>query len=108
MISEGVLPDAGTYSQLINRYIKGGNLELAIQILAEMNSYRLMPSPKTAQEIICEALDNGFVRLAFDMSESFEQTSSAGLEKEVWMKLLIGCSQILYVREGYLFCIYCI
>ena len=97
MLANGVTPDATTYSHIIRRYINGGNLELAIQMLADMNNFRLMPPQKTAEAIICEALDKGFIRLAFDMSESFEQTSISVLDPEIWTKLLIGCSQILYV-----------
>lgn len=94
-------PDSRTYDLIINYYIQGGNLEMALSRLVEMNDHSFIPSLKTVQAFIELAVNLGHLRLAIDIASAYESESVRRLESETWVKLLIGSANILYVSPHY-------
>ncbi|PCH36175.1 hypothetical protein WOLCODRAFT_146143 [Wolfiporia cocos MD-104 SS10] len=89
--------DEKTYERVILRYANSDNVELALQNLAEMTERGLSPTLSTASRVISAASRNGHPRLALDLAESFEATSLRHLEQEVWIELLISCSDMMFL-----------
>lgn len=85
-----------TYEIVILRYVEAGQIELALQQLSEMGKRSLSPTLKTARGLIMAASRSGYPRLALELAESFEQSSVRHLEGEVWVDLLISCSESFY------------
>lgn len=96
-----ITPNEITYEIIIFRYTESGNLELALQYLAEMGTRGLSPTLKTAGSIINTANRRGFPRLALDLADAFEQSSVRRLEGSVWMECLIASSDALFVRAHF-------
>jgi pentatricopeptide repeat protein len=98
MSEKDVLPNATTFSFMINRYVATDNVELALQLLFDMNERGLVCELKTAQGIIALIARLGLPRLALDIATSFEEGSVRKLDADVWMNCLISSAGVLYVR----------
>lgn len=91
-----VSPNSRTYDLVISYYLEGGNFEVALCRLAEMNDLGFAPSLKIANMLIDSAIESGHVRLALDLAEAYEQSTVRRLDTDSWVKLLVGCAEHLY------------
>ncbi|KAI0066082.1 hypothetical protein BV25DRAFT_1849636 [Artomyces pyxidatus] len=96
MEEAGIPPQATTYENIINKYRVEGNLEMAIQLLVEMENHDLSPSIGTAEDVVLLAVRGGLPRLAIDLAENFEESSVRRLASYVWVKCLASAADNLY------------
>ena len=92
----GVEPNTRTYELIITYYLEGGNFEVALCRLAEMNDLGLSPSLKVAHLLIDSAIEIGHIQLALDLAEAYERTTVRRIDSDAWVKLLVGCAEHLY------------
>jgi len=85
-----------TYEHVINRLVAQGNLELALQWLAEMGDQELSPTLRTVQSLIQLAAQMSHARLAIDLAINFENSSPRLLDAETWYQCLISAARTLY------------
>lgn len=95
----GIQPDNNTYDCLIEYYAEGGNFEMALCKLAEANAAGFEPSLKTAQLVVGKGAEIGFTRLALDLADAYESTSTRRLDNELWVNLLGACARGLFVSS---------
>ncbi|KAI5116756.1 hypothetical protein M0805_008369 [Coniferiporia weirii] len=96
MDRHNIRPNSKTYDLTISYYLEGGNLEMALYRLAEMNDLGFSPSLQIAQLLIDAAAETGHARLALDLAEAYEQTTIRRLDNTTWVKLLVACADNLY------------
>ncbi len=97
MQRHGVKPDNTTHDLLIQRYVDGENIELALRRLTDMEDAGLSPSLKTAQDLVSKTAELGYPRLAFDLANAFEHESIRRLNNATWVSVLASCAQNSYV-----------
>lgn len=93
----GVEPDTSTYVHVIRKFVRAGNLEMAILYLVEMEEKGLSPRLEIAEDIITLAASKGHPRLAIDLAVNFEASTIRALSSQVWIKCLISATDHLYV-----------
>ncbi|KAI9442634.1 hypothetical protein H4582DRAFT_2110118 [Lactarius indigo] len=101
MKEAGVEHTEGSYALLIRRYLVESNLEMAFKLLVEMERRGLIPTLKTAEDIIILAAQRRMPRLALELAENFEAASVRRLGMHVWASCLLSSSECLY-KEGVL------
>ena len=97
MAGWNLTPNATTYTILINRFAAIGNMELTLQMLAEMYANDIRPELPAAQDIIKLTADRGHPRLALGIASLFEANSVRRLDDTVWTTCLISCAEALFV-----------
>ena len=98
MKKRGVEPNAGIYNTIINYFLEGENLPVALRKLAEMSDKGFLPSMHVAQKLAETAAESGYARLALDLADAYEDSAARRLDTQYWVKLLVACAESLYVR----------
>lgn len=93
----GIIPNAQTFTLILERPLQAGNLEMAIQYMGEMATRDIVPELSVAQTTIQLACKMGYPKLALELAETFETTSVRRLDTEVWVNCLISSAENLYV-----------
>ena len=88
MKRHGIEPDGKTHDLLIQRYIDGDNIEVALRRLTEMEDAGFSPSLKTAEDLVSKLSEVGYPKLAFDLANAFERESVRRISSETWVTLL--------------------
>ena len=91
------IPNAQTFSLIMERPLRSENLEMVVQYMGEMVALGLVPELQTAHDAIILASKRGHPRLAIEMANYFEDSSVRRLDNKVWLNLLIVSSEDLYV-----------
>jgi pentatricopeptide repeat protein len=99
MSESRIEPSAATFALIIERTRRLSNLELTLQIYAEMQTRGFPPDLDTARGVIMMAASKGHPRLALDLAAQFEESSVRRLDAEVWMNCLASSAESLYVRS---------
>ncbi|EJD52754.1 hypothetical protein AURDEDRAFT_98234 [Auricularia subglabra TFB-10046 SS5] len=95
----GVPTDMGIFHELIIRHAKRGELEMCIQRLDDMLAWEISPSLESVEAITVLASEKGNARLAYEVAQSFEESSTRRLGAKTWVNILIASAQSLY-RQG--------
>ncbi|KAI0786721.1 hypothetical protein C8Q75DRAFT_771034 [Abortiporus biennis] len=93
-----ISPNATTFEFIMERVLKGNNLEFGLQLLSEMNSHDLSPTLAIAQGIVLKACELGHPRLALDLAYAYETHSKRDLDHSVWMACLISSAENFYAE----------
>lgn len=92
-----IKPNAQIYTSIINAFVLGKNLEMAIQYLFAMKPQNIVPELSAVQSVVILAAENGYPRLALDLATHFEGVSHRRLEDVAWVACLYSAARSFYV-----------
>ena len=94
----GLQPNKETYEILVEYFVTGDNVEMALSKLNEMQELGFTPSLNSVKPVVESLADAGHIQLALEIVEAYVSKSGRRLPGDTWVRLLVASAENLNVR----------